>query len=216
MPIIGYRPAPAFTLPTLGTGQPLTTAAMNGFQDLMAHLAGRGASAHSETSVSVNGKVRPIVGVVGGLGGGTYAWDNGKQTVFWPIEIAAGYDTITYFMSYRLQQVVNTPPDGCEIRLDLVLNGVAKRMTTVYWTDQDCATDFVNHAGYRAANFRIGNLFNLPVEQPATMYIVATFQSVHDEALFGTPSGVGMFTNDRFWNGLDYIGFAAYRDCREC
>ena len=216
MPIIGYRPAKPFTLPTLGTGSVLTTVAMNGFQDLMGHLAGRGASSHSETSVNVNGKVRPIVGVVGGLGGGAWAFDHGRQTTFWPIEIAAGYDTITFFMSYRLQQLSNNMPEGAQIELSLVLNGVSKRMTLVKWTDPDCANDFATHAGYRAANFRIGNLFNLPIEQPATMYIVATFQSVSDPLFFGTPSRLGGFTNDRFWNGLDYIGFAAYRECREC
>ena len=118
-------------------------------------------------------------------------------------------------MSYRLQQLSNAA-DGAQIELSLVLNGVSKRMTTVRWTDADCANDFVNHAGYRAANFRIGNLFNLPIEQPATMYIVATFQSIADSVFFGTPSQLGAFTVDRFWNGLDYIGFAAYRNCVEC
>jgi len=216
MPIIGYRPAPPFVLPNLGNGSAMTTAAMNGFEDLKTHLAERGSYAHSETACNVNGKVRPIVGVVGGLGGGTYAFEHGKISTSWPVHVSAGYDTITYFLSCRLQQTVTTPADGCMIRIDLVLNGVAKRVATPRWSDDDIYNNFGPHYGYRVGNFKIGNLFNLPIEQPATMYLVATFQTCENEATFGTPSPTGSFTNDQFWNGLEYFGFAAYRDCLPC
>ena len=124
---------------------------------------------------------------------------------------------IGYYARYRLNTTMTTPVTrGAQITFDLVLNGVRKTIARVSYLDADCYNDFALHQGSIFGNERISNLFKMAIEQPTTMYLVATFDSTGDETYHGTPTATGSFTSERFFNGLDYIGFATFRECDGC
>lgn len=211
---VGFREAKAFALPNLGTGAVITDSAINGFENLMRHLAGRGGYAHTEVARRVNGLNLPILGFKGGLGGGSSAFEHGKVSTFWMIPIGPGMNMFTYMIQVRLNKTFQNVNKGSNVTLKLVLNGVPKLLRRIDWRETE---PLLNQTGYIQANESISDLFKLPIDRPATMALVATFDTCdEDVSLYGTNSFAGGFSNQTFYNGINYLGFAVWRDCQGC
>jgi len=216
MPITALRPAKTFTLTALGSGSPLTTTAINGYQDEMEHLAGRGGYCQTAIASRVNGQVHPIVGVKGDPNGN--AWLQGYIAREFIIPIGAGMDTMTILMGYRLLATIadNAAPLGfwgATVRLQLIINGSSQQ---VYFDDWRGTMGFAFGANEVQLTVRLADLFKLPATSPAYMALVLTFDSSEGRYQDGLTYSGGGFTNPSFYMGVDYLSFAVYRNCEDC
>lgn len=177
----------------------------------MGHLASRGGHAQTEVARRVNGLNLPIIG----FRGGNQGFIHGRVSTFWQLPISGGMNTITLFSQYRLNKTFQNVNKGSNLSFYLVLNGVQKLIFSVGWRDTVGNAPFED--GYTQVNVSIGDLFKLPIEQPATMCLVAVFDTCDgDAALYGQLSYTGFATNPTFYNGLNYLGYAVWRDCVGC
>lgn len=208
---IGFRPARSFALTALGTGAVITDTAINGFENLMSHLASRGGHAQTEIARRINAINWPIVG----FRGGSQGFIHGRISTFWQLPIAGGMNTITMFAQYRLNKTFQNENKGSNLTFYLVLNGVQKQVFKTDWRETLANQPFED--GYTQLNISIGDLFKMPIEQPATMCLVAVFDTCDgDVTKYGQQVYSGFATNPTFYNGLNYLGYAAWRDCKEC
>lgn len=207
------RPAPNYTLPTLGTGATITATAVNGYQNAMAQLAGRGGYCQTAIMQRVNGLPIPVIGVRGG----PYKWIHGFRSVDWEIPIGSGINAIQFYIRHRLDQTINVAQDntdgGGSIRLDLVLNGFAKN---IYQSTYRDAIGLPLNEVETMGIVQLDDLFKLPISQPAYMALVMTFDTVGNADFYGEFQRVGTYMSPTYWMGVDMFGFAAFRDCEDC
>jgi hypothetical protein len=215
MAFTNFRPSPAFTLPTIANAATLTALDANEFEQAKSNLASRGGFCQTAIGSRVNGRNLPVVGVIGGLGGGSSAWIQGFASVDWEIPIGSGIDSIDYLISLRLEQTCNVANEGVDrggmVKLQLIMNGFLKTIQT--WNYTTLPTNLQQAQG----KIELSDLYKLSIDQPTYLSLVLSFDTVSgDSSLYGQFQRVGTFTNPLRFMGVDYFSFCAYRDCVGC
>lgn len=217
MPITPLRDSPAYTLIDLANNAIIGNTALNGIENAKSHFAGRGMSPTTLCSQRVNGTIVPALGVSRRSGqGSNTGWFLGLFQIAVPFTVSPGHNWFTMFAHWRLNKMkeVNFAEYGAVLTFEVMKGGVAAPITFATWRQ---VTGVSNAEGSTLVNMPIPQALAISPVDTETLYLRVTLDLAEgNRDLDGQSPTAGTLTAANFWNGLNYLTVAAYRNCDGC